>query len=778
MLTTKDLHNLRLEVREGKEVTEEERLLRVLENFLGEDRSSSVILTVDNTGELEMIYIQTTAMKKSMAKFPEVLILDSTYRCNNRKMPLSSIMAMDGNGKGQIVAHALLKNERQETLRSFLNTFKTENQTSSQTNVFLVDKDFNEMAVLKSLWPDANIFLCLWHVLRAFKVKISSLSLSLEMKDDLRKLCQEIAYARSEEQYSSLCEDLRVKSPEVFFTYLKSNWDSCKDMWVNSWRGECTHMGNQTTNRLESFHGKIKAYLHPNMTISSCVDELVKFNVSTETQSIHQTITQSVKTRYQYGEDSCLTETIQSIATPFAADILINQVKEAHKMNATVLPTDTPNQFIVNAADNIYSVTTGDTCSCDCPSFISQLLPCRHIIACILQEGLDFQSSWIPQRWTTNYNDSHNTRIRSRVVNVRKVACGPKMTRNQKFCEMSRLLRDIADMSADLGHRQFCSRYQVIVDLHNAWSHLKHVTIVSEQDIGPELVTDSSPEMIPTTATPHSQDVPEPVTDSSPEMIPTTAAPHSQDVPEPVTDSSPEMIPTTAAPHSQDVPEPVTDSTPDMIPTTATPHSQDVPEPVTDSSPEMIPTTAAPHSQDVPEPVTDSSPEMIPTTAAPHSQDVPEPVTDSSPEMIPTTAAPHSQDVPEPVTDSSPEMIPTTATPHSQDVPEPVTDSSPEMIPTTATPHNQDEPEPVTDSSPEMIPTTATPHSQDEPEPVTDSSPEMIPYDSNTTQPGQTGASHRLVTGDDPYDSSTTQPGHAGHITQKCPIQTEQTTSD
>ena len=153
VLTTTDLHNLRVDVREGKQVRDEERLLRVLEDVQGEDKSSSVMLTVDNSGQLEMICIQTTAMKKSMV----VLIVDSTNRCNNRRMPLSSIMVMDGNSKGQI-AHALLWNERQ-TLWSFLNTFTTENQTVSQSKIFLVDKDVNEMAVLKSLWPDANIFL-------------------------------------------------------------------------------------------------------------------------------------------------------------------------------------------------------------------------------------------------------------------------------------------------------------------------------------------------------------------------------------------------------------------------------------------------------------------------------------------------------------------------------------------------------------------------------------------------------------------------------------------
>ena len=204
LLSSKDLHNLRHELTAGKELPEEERLLRVLETLLTDDVSSSVILTVDSGGELEMIYLQTSAMKKSMLKFPEVILMDSTYRCNNRKMPLSSIMVMDGNGRGQIVAHALLKNERQETLKSFLSTFHELNATAIQAKVFLVDKDFNEMAVLRSLWPESEIFLCLWHVLRAFKSRISCMSEPQDKKDDIRKICQGIAYARTEEHYTVL----------------------------------------------------------------------------------------------------------------------------------------------------------------------------------------------------------------------------------------------------------------------------------------------------------------------------------------------------------------------------------------------------------------------------------------------------------------------------------------------------------------------------------------------------------------------------------------------
>ena len=113
--------------------------------------------------------------------------MDSTYRCNNRKMPLSTMMAMDGNGAGQVVDYALLRNERHETLRLFLSKFKELNSATTQTKLFIVDKDFNEMAVLRELWPDAEVFLCLFHILKSLKQRIASLAISQEKEKKKKK---------------------------------------------------------------------------------------------------------------------------------------------------------------------------------------------------------------------------------------------------------------------------------------------------------------------------------------------------------------------------------------------------------------------------------------------------------------------------------------------------------------------------------------------------------------------------------------------------------------
>ena len=80
-----------------------------------------------------------------------------------------------------------------------------------------------------------------------------------------------------------------------------------------------------------------------------------------------------------------------------------------------------------------------------------------------------FQTSRVPERWTREYTNNR-TIVSGQVINVKTVTNGAKMTRPKKVCEMNKLLRDIADMSDDLGHQNCCCRFHFIVDLHKAWS--------------------------------------------------------------------------------------------------------------------------------------------------------------------------------------------------------------------------------------------------------------------------------------------------------------------
>ena len=78
-------------------------------------------------------------MRAAAEKVPELNVTDTTCNTNN-KMPVSTLMVIDGNGQGQVVAQAILANEKKEMLQSLFRIFKETNHCSSFTSCFLLTK--------------------------------------------------------------------------------------------------------------------------------------------------------------------------------------------------------------------------------------------------------------------------------------------------------------------------------------------------------------------------------------------------------------------------------------------------------------------------------------------------------------------------------------------------------------------------------------------------------------------------------------------------------------
>lgn len=66
-------------------------------------------------------------MREMFSRFPEVLLIDTTHGTNSSKYNVFSFMAHDLFGNGQYVQHAIVQNERQETLLKAIESFKEHN---------------------------------------------------------------------------------------------------------------------------------------------------------------------------------------------------------------------------------------------------------------------------------------------------------------------------------------------------------------------------------------------------------------------------------------------------------------------------------------------------------------------------------------------------------------------------------------------------------------------------------------------------------------------------
>ena len=126
---------------------------------------------------MEFLLIVTGEMKQTFEKYPEVLMVDSTYRVNKLKMPLYNFLVEDAHGLGRSVGFCLVSNEKKETVQNMMNEISKVHDCS-KIQTIVVDKDLNEITALKKVAPNSSIQLCKFHVIQAVKEKFESFLLT------------------------------------------------------------------------------------------------------------------------------------------------------------------------------------------------------------------------------------------------------------------------------------------------------------------------------------------------------------------------------------------------------------------------------------------------------------------------------------------------------------------------------------------------------------------------------------------------------------------------
>ncbi|GMF51106.1 unnamed protein product [Phytophthora fragariaefolia] len=278
-------------------------------------------------------------------RFPEVLLIDATHGTNACKYKVFSFMAHDIFGKGQYVQHAIMQNERSETLFSAIEEFKKNNSSWSKLQCVIIDKDFTEIGVLKSTFPNVRVLLCQFHVVKYLREEIACADYAFTswQKSQLRTVMSLLVYARSERKFekhcrymthltsvgsgsfvgtgrhadsesgtesggvgvegesgiesgtvgSESCSRLGVPS-HPFECYFTKNWDSCRDMWCSYARQNAVTLGNNTNNRLESSWKQMKEVVNSSMGLDECLALIMFYQTRAEQQFYDQATKVSV----------------------------------------------------------------------------------------------------------------------------------------------------------------------------------------------------------------------------------------------------------------------------------------------------------------------------------------------------------------------------------------------------------------------------------------------------------------------------------------------------
>ena len=140
----------------------------------------------------------------------------------------------DSNGQSEIIAVCLLVTEDAESIVWMMDSFKEHNDEWERIRVVMADKDIGERDVIKRCVPNAAVLICLFHTLRSLRREITceKMGITSGQRTFCLEIIQKMAYAHSEEEYTSLYEEFVSSSPKEVLSYFNVNWDNIKNEWV------------------------------------------------------------------------------------------------------------------------------------------------------------------------------------------------------------------------------------------------------------------------------------------------------------------------------------------------------------------------------------------------------------------------------------------------------------------------------------------------------------------------------------------------------------------
>ena len=330
--------------------------------------SCTVDIGVGDGDVLKHVFFQTTGMKEIFSKFPSHVMLDCTYCVNNCLMPLLSFLVIDGNNESRVDGLPLLGNESREMYETVSGILKRENECWVNVKSFMVDKDMNEVSCLEREFPGVPVELCLFHVMKAMKMKIASLECQKNVKDELRDSCAKCCYARTEAEYEKEKERIIGLNAE-FGTYFVDNWDSMRERWVQYSREGTENFSNRTNNRVESYHQKLKSEIPRNAPLDVMFRNLLLIVNTLETEISHRLFANTMRatpTPFPH---------LQTILTPHA----FRQTVDVYNKSERLVGDVSGDEVRIRDGGEEFKVLDGRVYTCKV--FVCKRLPCSHILA-------------------------------------------------------------------------------------------------------------------------------------------------------------------------------------------------------------------------------------------------------------------------------------------------------------------------------------------------------------------------------------------------------------
>ena len=387
-ITLKDISNLKQNCK--KEVKRND-LVDLME-YLNRQTGSFTEVIINTEKEFKGIFFQDEYMKNLYNLFPEVILVDATYKLLDLRMPVYLLMCIDGDGLSEIAAMFLLAEETKEVVQSAIQIFKKTNPSWNKTKVILSDKDFTERDAFVGCFPGAALNICLYHTLRSFRREVTCEKMGITAAERLRALeiLSRIAHSKSQQAYDKHLNELKNTKLKSVIDYVLINWEPIKKQWVTCFKDEYLNLGETTNNRLESTFSKIKSVCSRYASLMQFFTEFFSVLKCLRGERNHHYLMALTRKDTSVLNLHGDLKSYSDHLTPYAFNFVRTQLE---------------------LVDTKYKLPTqASTTNCNCSFTTRMSLPCKHIFK--LRKSLDmslFDADLVHHRWTMEYYNSSSS---------------------------------------------------------------------------------------------------------------------------------------------------------------------------------------------------------------------------------------------------------------------------------------------------------------------------------------------------------------------------------
>ncbi len=234
---------------------------------------------LDTEGHVTHLFFASHRSLHLFLLYPEVLLLDCTYKTNRFGMPLLNMVGITGVKLSFLVGCAFIQSEGEEDFCWVLECLLS--HISSPPGVVVTDCDFALLNALQRAFPSSHHILCRWHVRRSIQTRCKShfssrrasnrqgtcVLASQQPLDSLNDSVKDFMSDWDDVVFSEDVATYRMKwrklqsnyrRESLLVDYLRTTWMPLKEHFMAPWVDEWLHLGATETSRVEGFHSVLK----------------------------------------------------------------------------------------------------------------------------------------------------------------------------------------------------------------------------------------------------------------------------------------------------------------------------------------------------------------------------------------------------------------------------------------------------------------------------------------------------------------------------------------